>query len=60
MTQSLNNAQALLAQYETNQTKTYSIGVGASNNGIAINADYKKVWIYADGDTIAAGYKIDF
>ena len=60
LTQSLTNAQALLNKYETQQDKDYSIGLGISNNSLALNADIKKVWCYVDNDTVAIGYKIDF
>lgn len=55
------NAQTLLTQYEANQqTKKYGVGVGVSNNSLAINADYKKLWMFLDSKTVAIGYKLDF
>lgn len=61
LTQSLNNAKALLSKYETSQqNKNYAIGLGVSNNSIALNADYKKVWLFVDTDTVAIGYKYKF
>lgn len=61
LTQSLNSAKALLSKYETSQqNKNYAIGLGVSNNSIALNADYKKVWLFVDTDTVAIGYKYKF
>ena len=61
LTQSLANAQELLNKYESNQqNKNYAIGLGVSNNSIALNADYKKVWLFVDTDTVAIGYKYKF
>ena len=61
LTQSLSDAKALLKQYETSrQDKTYAVGLGVSNNSIALNADYKKMWLYFDTETAAIGYKFEF
>ena len=58
---SLTNVKTLLSKYETSrQNKDYSIGLGISNNSIALNADYKKLWLFADTDTVAIGYKWEF
>ena len=58
---SLSDAKALLKQYETNlQDKKYAVGLGMSNNSIALTADYKKMWLYFDKETAAIGYKFEF
>lgn len=58
---SLTSAKALLKKYETSrQDKKYAVGLGVSNNNIALNADYKKMWLYFDKETAAIGYKFEF
>lgn len=60
LTKSLENVKTLLSKYETNQQNDYAIGIGLGNNGVAINADVKKTWLYLDKDTVAIGIKYKF
>ena len=61
LTQSLTNAKALLNKYEANNSNDkFSVGLGLSNNGVALNADPDAVWIFFDTDTAAIGYKVKF
>nr|DAF22587.1 MAG TPA: Polysaccharide lyase family 8, super-sandwich domain [Caudoviricetes sp.] len=49
-----------MSKYETNQQSDYAIGIGLGNNGVAINADVKKTWLYLDKETVAIGIKYKF
>lgn len=61
LTTSLESAKASLNKYEdSQQNKNYAVGLGISNNSFAVNVDYKKTWMFLDGETVAIGYKVNF
>ena len=60
LNQSLTNAQKLLSKYESNQNKTYTIGVGGGSNGLGLYASKDKTWMYLDKETATIGWQIKF
>ncbi len=61
LTTSLESAKASLNKYEdSQQNKNYAVGLGISNNSLAMNADINNIWLFADSNIISIGYKIKF